>query len=114
MAVAYPPSSSQIFHYTSVFQNSLAVPSDAAVFSERFLLKSALATRRRTLHGCATKKMAGVAMSILKRRTKLVSFRLSDEEYKELQGACVAEGARSISDFARAALQRSVWAQTQS
>jgi len=50
-------------------------------------------------------------MSVLKRRTKLVSFRLSDEEYERLQGACVAEGARSISDFARAALQRTVTGQ---
>jgi hypothetical protein len=49
-----------------------------------------------------------MAMSVLKRRTKLVSFRVSDEEYEKLQGACVAEGARSISDFARAALQRTV------
>jgi hypothetical protein len=45
-------------------------------------------------------------MDILKRRTKLVSFRLSDEEYERVQGACIAEGARSISEFARAALQR--------
>jgi mobilization protein NikA len=45
-------------------------------------------------------------MAILKRRTKLVSFRLSDEEYERVQGACIADGARSISDFARAALQR--------
>ena len=50
-------------------------------------------------------------MAILKRRTKLVSFRLSAEEYEKLQGACAAEGARSISDFARAALQRTFWAQ---
>jgi hypothetical protein len=47
-------------------------------------------------------------MAILKRRTKLVSFRLSDEEYERLQGACIAEGARSLSEFARAALQRTV------
>jgi len=56
-------------------------------------------------------KMVGMAMSVFKRRTKLVSFRVSDEEYEKLQGACVAEGARSISDFARAALQRTVRAQ---
>ena len=47
-------------------------------------------------------------MPILKRRTKLISFRLSDDEYEKLHGACVAEGARSISDFARVALQRIV------
>jgi hypothetical protein len=48
----------------------------------------------------------GNDMAILKRRTKLVSFRLSDEEYERVQGACIADGARSISDFARAAIQR--------
>ena len=53
-------------------------------------------------------------MPLLKRRTKLVSFRLSDEEYEKLRVACVAEGARSISEFARSALQRSVWSQSQS
>ena len=53
-------------------------------------------------------------MSVLKRRSKLVSFRLSDEEYEKLRVACVAEGARSISEFARSALQRSVWNQSQS
>ena len=51
-------------------------------------------------------------MAILKRRTKLVSFRLSDEEYERLQGACAAEGARSLSEFARSALQRTVQVQT--
>lgn len=45
-------------------------------------------------------------MAVFKRRTRLVSFRLSDEEYERVQGACMAEGARSISEFARAALQR--------
>jgi hypothetical protein len=47
-------------------------------------------------------------MSVVKRRSKLVSFRVSDEEYEKLQGACMAEGARSISEFARSALQRTV------
>jgi hypothetical protein len=45
-------------------------------------------------------------MAMFKRRTKLVSFRLSDEEYEKIQGACIAEGARSISEFARSVLQR--------
>lgn len=45
---------------------------------------------------------------MLKPRTKLVSFRLSAEEYKQLADACAAEGARSISEFARSALQRTV------
>jgi hypothetical protein len=40
-------------------------------------------------------------MSILKRRTRTVSFRLSQEEYDVMQERCISEGARSISDFAR-------------
>ena len=51
-------------------------------------------------------KQLVLKMKVLKRRTKLVSFRLSDEEYERVQDACIAEGARSISEFARAALQR--------
>jgi hypothetical protein len=47
-------------------------------------------------------------MTFLKRRTKLVSFRLSEEEYEQLNRACIAAGARSISDFARTALQHTV------
>ena len=47
---------------------------------------------------------------VFKRRTKLVSFRLSDEEYERIQGACRAEGARSISEFARGVLQRTATA----
>jgi 50S ribosomal subunit-associated GTPase HflX len=41
-------------------------------------------------------------MSILKRRIRTVSFRLSKEEYDVMQERCISEGARSISDFARA------------
>jgi hypothetical protein len=47
-------------------------------------------------------------MAFLKKRTKLVSFRLSEEEYEKLSRASMAGGARSISDFARSALQRTV------
>jgi hypothetical protein len=45
-------------------------------------------------------------MPIGKRRTKLVSFRLSEEEYEELQATCIGEGARSMSEFARALLRQ--------
>src|SRR5262250_3057512 len=58
--------------------------------------------------------LSGKAMPVFKRRTKLVSFRVSDEEYEKLQGACLAEGARSISELARSALRRTVWAQNPS
>jgi hypothetical protein len=40
-------------------------------------------------------------MSLLKSRNRLVSFRLSPEEYEGLKQVCVTAGARSISDFAR-------------
>jgi hypothetical protein len=43
-------------------------------------------------------------MPVLKRRNRMVNFRLSEDEYESLKNFCVAEGARSISDFARATL----------
>lgn len=39
--------------------------------------------------------------ALLKSRNRLVSFRLSPEEYDALKQVCIAAGARSISDFAR-------------
>ena len=36
----------------------------------------------------------------------MVSFRLSWEEYRLLQGACTKAGARSVSELARSAMQR--------
>jgi hypothetical protein len=43
-------------------------------------------------------------MGVLKRRTRLISFRLSDEEYQALLQITTAQGARSISDFSRTVL----------
>ena len=43
-------------------------------------------------------------MGVLKRRTRLISFRLSDEEYQALLQITAAQGARSISDFSRTVL----------
>jgi hypothetical protein len=43
-------------------------------------------------------------MSPLIRRSKMISFRLSPEEYRMLQNACGPKGARSISDLARKAM----------
>lgn len=40
-------------------------------------------------------------MAITKPRNRVVLFRLTQEEYDELQAACNADSARSISDFAR-------------
>jgi hypothetical protein len=40
------------------------------------------------------------------RKSKMVSFRLSGDEYKMLQNACSKSGARSVSELARAAMQK--------
>ncbi len=45
-------------------------------------------------------------MTLLKRRSHMVSFRLSEEEYEGLKHICIAVGARSLSDVARDAVQR--------
>ena len=39
-------------------------------------------------------------------KSKMISFRLSNEEFRLLQGACAKTGARSVSELARAAMQR--------
>ena len=45
-------------------------------------------------------------MAVFQRRSRVVSFRLSDGEYESLKRVSLAEGARSISDYARVALCR--------
>jgi hypothetical protein len=40
----------------------------------------------------------------LKRRSRVVNFRLTEEEYGKLAAVCVHKGCPSISDFARAAI----------
>lgn len=47
-------------------------------------------------------------MPVFKRRTRTVNFRLSEEEFESLRKACLAEGARSLSDFARSVVCRSL------
>ncbi len=42
-------------------------------------------------------------MVVLKRRSMLVTFRVSSEEHDALTKSCLESGARSIADFARAA-----------
>ena len=42
-------------------------------------------------------------MSVFKPRTRVVSFRVSDEEYTGLREICQAQRVRSISGFARSA-----------
>lgn len=41
---------------------------------------------------------------MFKSRTRMVSFRLSEEEYERLKDLSLMECARSVSEFARAAL----------
>jgi hypothetical protein len=45
-------------------------------------------------------------MSVLKPRNRLVYFRISEEEFQKVARMCQAEGARSLSDFARSAMHR--------
>jgi hypothetical protein len=45
-------------------------------------------------------------MNVLKRRSRMVSFRLSEEEYESLRHICLTAGARSLSDIARDAVHR--------
>ena len=40
---------------------------------------------------------------MITRRTRVVSFRISEEEYQDLVNLCVMRQARSVSDFARLA-----------
>ena len=46
-------------------------------------------------------------MTFLKRRSRLLSFRVTQEEFDDLRAACLAKGARNVSDFARTALLQS-------
>src|SRR5689334_2191780 len=45
-------------------------------------------------------------MSVLKRRSRMISFRVSEDEYAGLKNLCINEGARSVSDMARDAVHR--------
>ena len=45
-------------------------------------------------------------MVIFKRKTRMVTFRLSEEEYQFLRTVSESKGARSISDYARDTLFR--------
>ena len=43
-------------------------------------------------------------MVVLKRRSRLVTFRTSADEYEALLRSCVESGARSLAEYARAAV----------
>lgn len=44
-------------------------------------------------------------MTVLKARSRMISVRLSEDEYSALMNVCVATGARSLSDLARDAMR---------
>jgi len=44
-------------------------------------------------------------MTVLKARSRMISVRLSEDEYSALVNLCAASGARSVSDLARDAMQ---------
>jgi hypothetical protein len=41
-----------------------------------------------------------------KRMNRMISFRVSDDEFERLRAKSLAEGSRSVSDYARVALAR--------
>jgi DNA-binding transcriptional regulator GbsR (MarR family) len=45
-------------------------------------------------------------MAVLKPRERLVYFRVSEDEFHQFASVCEREGARSVSDLARNAVQR--------
>ncbi len=45
-------------------------------------------------------------MVVLKRKNRVLTLRLSDEDYRVLQQASLKDGARSLSDYARDSLFR--------
>jgi hypothetical protein len=46
-----------------------------------------------------------MALSRFDRRIRIVSFRISEREYKALRGFCAAHGIRGISDLTRRAIR---------
>jgi len=44
-------------------------------------------------------------MTVLKPRTRMISVRLSEEEYSALRRLCLVAGARSVSDLTRDAMR---------
>lgn len=47
-------------------------------------------------------------MPVFRPRNRLVNFRLSEDEFEKVRASCALYGARSLSDFARSAVLRSV------
>jgi hypothetical protein len=47
-------------------------------------------------------------MAVLRPRTRLVYFRVSEEEFQQLDNLCRAGAARSLSDLVRAVMQKMI------
>jgi hypothetical protein len=47
-------------------------------------------------------------MSVIRPRTRIISFRLAEDEYEQLQKLTATDGARSLSEYARAAVCHSL------
>lgn len=45
---------------------------------------------------------------MFKRKTRMVTFRLSEEEFNSLRNVCISEGFDSLSELVRAAVQESL------
>ncbi len=45
-------------------------------------------------------------MNVFKRKNRMISFRVSEEEFNALQRSSISHGSRSVSDFARDSLFR--------
>ncbi len=45
-------------------------------------------------------------MTVMKRRNRMIAFRISEEDYERVYNVCVSVGARSVSDLARSAISR--------
>jgi hypothetical protein len=50
----------------------------------------------------------GAAMTLIRSRTKVVYFRVSEAEFERYMAFCRAQGVRSISDLARSGLENLV------
>jgi vacuolar-type H+-ATPase subunit B/Vma2 len=48
-------------------------------------------------------------VTVFQRKTRLVSFRLSEEEYEWLRHVAAAHGVRSVSDMARSAVRQALF-----
>ena len=48
--------------------------------------------------------LEGASLPVYRPRTRLVNFRLSEDEFLKLKDTCARSGARSVSDYARSAV----------